>query len=400
MSITLLFDLDDTLLDTNLDVFIPAYFKSLSDYLEPQVPPGLIPHALLKSWDGMSANADPTRTLFDVFEALFFQQINQTKTDLVELFNTYYKEQFPKLARLTKPIPAAKTLVDWALSIGYRVAIATDPVMPRTATHERIRWAGLDPDRIELISTMEDFHFSKSSPAYFAEVLGRLGWPEGPVLVIGNDVQRDLVQAYLLGVKIYHVVNDSASSPGFEVGRGRLADLRKWLESTDLSTLEPSFQSPEAILAILRSTPAVLESFTSNFNSTNWTHKQDNDDWAMNELVNHLFDTELEVHGVQIDLMLEKDDAFLPRPESNVWVKERDYIHTNGAESLRKFADARINNLNKLTEINTDIWARKVRHAIFGRTSFLEAWSFMASHDRMHVQQASKALTNILRNRV
>ena len=33
MSLTLLFDLDDTLLDTNLDAFVPAYFQALSQHL-------------------------------------------------------------------------------------------------------------------------------------------------------------------------------------------------------------------------------------------------------------------------------------------------------------------------------------------------------------------------------
>ena len=33
MSLTLLLDLDDTLLDTNLDAFMPAYFQALSQHL-------------------------------------------------------------------------------------------------------------------------------------------------------------------------------------------------------------------------------------------------------------------------------------------------------------------------------------------------------------------------------
>jgi hypothetical protein len=34
MNLTLLLDLDDTLLDTNLDTFIPAYFQAFSDFLK------------------------------------------------------------------------------------------------------------------------------------------------------------------------------------------------------------------------------------------------------------------------------------------------------------------------------------------------------------------------------
>ena len=82
-------------------------------------------------------------------------------------------------------------LVDWAFAKGYRVAIATDPLFPRKAVYHRIRSAGLAPERFELVSSFETFHFTKSHPAYFAEVLGRLGWPNEPVLMVGNDVEHD-----------------------------------------------------------------------------------------------------------------------------------------------------------------------------------------------------------------
>jgi hypothetical protein len=37
-------------------------------------------------------------------------------------------------------------------------------------------------------------------------------------------------------------------------------------------------------------------------------------------------------------------------------------------------------------------WERKARHAIFGPTNFLEIISFIADHDRMHIQQAWRTL--------
>ena len=52
-------------------------------------------------------------------------------------------------------------LIDWAFSRGYRIAIATDPLFPRKATYHRLRWAGFDPERFELISSFEHFHFTK-----------------------------------------------------------------------------------------------------------------------------------------------------------------------------------------------------------------------------------------------
>jgi len=263
MSLTLLLDLDDTLLDTNLEAFVPAYFQALSQHMAGQVPPNIMLRALINGMHLMNENENPTRTLQEVFEDYFYPNLGISKDAMLHVVEEFYDDVFPTLGDHTRIRPDAAIFIEWALSRGFRIAIATDPLMPRKATYHRVRWAGLDPDGLELISTFDNFHFSKTHPAYYAEVLGRLGWPDGPVLMVGNDVARDLVPAYSLGLATYLIDGDSASNPGFEAGRGRLADLRPWLESINLSTLEPSFKSREAILGILASTPAVLRSFLS-----------------------------------------------------------------------------------------------------------------------------------------
>ena len=300
----------------------------------------------------------------------------------------FYDRVFPTLSVHTQQRPAAVPLIEWATACGYRVAIATDPLFPRKATYHRLRWAGFDPEQFDLISTFEDFHFSKTQPAYYAEVLGRLGWPDGPVLMVGNDVQRDLVPADRLGLKTYFIDGEAGSSPGFEAGRGKLGELRAWLESTELSTLMPSYKSREAILGIIASTPAVLQSLSAPLTEHDWRHEPTRDDWALSEIVCHLRDTEREVHQVQLDLMVERPDAFIPRPDTTVWASEREYLHVDGRLALAEFASARLVVLDRLRKLDDEIWSRQARHAIFGPTNFLEVLGFVADHDQMHVQQA------------
>ena len=48
MPFTLLFDLDDTLLDTNMDAFIPAYFQALGKHIENRVPTNVMLRALVQ----------------------------------------------------------------------------------------------------------------------------------------------------------------------------------------------------------------------------------------------------------------------------------------------------------------------------------------------------------------
>jgi len=226
-------------------------------------------------------------------------------------------------------------------------------------------------------------------------VLGRLGWPEGPVLMVGNDLERDLIPAQRLGLKTFFVDGESGASPGFETGRGTLADLRPWLESISLSTLEPSFKSRDAILAILASTPAVLRSLFASLTEEQWKYVPTHDDWAVNEIICHLADTEREIHQMQLNLMIQREGAFIPRPDSGVWASERQYLNIDGKAALMEFAQARIENIKTLKALDENTWNRSARHAIFGPTNFLEVISFMADHDRLHVQQAWKTLKNV-----
>jgi len=427
MSLTLLLDLDDTLLDTNLDAFMPAYFQAFSQHLAKHAAPDVMLRALIGGVNLMNENEDPMQTLEEIFDADFYARLGFSKHELIHVIEEFYDNVFPLLGQHTRQRPDAVPLIEWALSRGYRVAIATDPLFPRTATYHRLRWAGFDPELFELVSTFEHFHFSKTHPAYYAEVLGRLGWPEGPILMVGNDVARDLIPAHRLGLKTFLVEGETASSlepsplhvpdahlsrvqvPGsvgaappagtsqgeFGAGRGKLADLRPWLESINLSILEPSFKSREAILAIMVSTPAVLWSLSAPLAEEGWRQEPTPEDWAMNEIICHLRDTEREVHQTQLRLMIEREGAFIPRPDSGVWANEREYLNIDGKSALADFARARIHSLKTLKELDEEIWARNARHAIFGPTNFLEVTGFMANHDRLHVQQAWKTLKSV-----
>ncbi len=401
MKITLLLDLDDTLLDTNIEMFLPAYYEALAEYLRPEVDPAILTPALMSGIGVMLANSDPALTLQQVFEANFYPRIGVPREQLRDSIDRFYATVFPTLGAATMRRPGARELVEWALSNGHQVAIATDPVFPRQATLERVRWAGLEPHQFDLISTYETFHFTKNQPAYFAEFLGRLGWPDRPVLMAGNDIQRDLLPARSLGLTTYHV-NGAA---GAEVQRARqmldaateqmegdLPTLRSWLAGADLEPYVPAFSRKDAAFAMLRATPAVLHGLTAGLSRLEWATEPSVEDWAMVELVCHLRDTEREVHHAQISALLAEQHPFVPRPDAAVWAKQRKYLDEDGPTAVQELAMARLETLRSLADLPDSIWSKPARHAIFGRTNFGEVVGFMADHDRMHLQQAWNTL--------
>lgn len=396
MPLTLLLDLDDTLLDTNLSAFIPAYFQALAKDLAPHIDPSLMMRALLHGTNLMNQSDDFSRTLSDVFDDAFYPQLNLSKDKLLPAIENFYDNIFPSLQELTAQKSDAKPFVEWASAQGYRIAIATDPLLPRKATYHRLRWAGFDPEQFELVTTFEGFHFSKTHAAYYAEVLGRMGWPDEPILMVGNDLERDIQPAQKLGLATFHVDGESASSSGPEAGaRGTLTDLRRWLESADVKSLLPNFNSVDSILAVTMSTPAVLNGLLSEVTSEQWKQKSSTDAWTLTELVCHLRDTEREIHHMQLKLFAEQDEPFIPRPDTGVWASQRDYLHENGATVLAEFNAARQTTMSALKNISPDDWKRKARHAIFGPTTFQEVVGFIAEHDRLHIQQVWSILKGL-----
>jgi FMN phosphatase YigB (HAD superfamily) len=402
MTITLLLDLDDTLLETNTDVFLPTYYKALADHLSAQVPPADLMAALMSGIKLMLANRDPSRTLQQVFEDDFYPRLAIPKEKLRHGIEDFYASVFPTLKAVTRIRPGARELVDWAAAQGHHLAIATDPVFPRQATLERVRWAGLDPAQFDLISSFETFHFTKSQPAFFAEFIGRLGWPDRPILMAGNDEQRDLVPAQALGLPTYHVNGagrpESQSSEKIAVAvaagmQGDLGALRSWLQGAQLKPYVQALTTKDAISALLEATPAVLHGLTLDLTRLLWTSEPSRDDWALIELVCHLRDTEREVHHEQIARLIADSEPFVPRPDAAIWAKQRRYLTEDGPAALRELAAARMETINRLRDLPDEIWSKPARHAIFGPTNFMEVVGFMADHDRMHLQQAWNTLS-------
>ena len=389
MPLTLLLDLDDTLLDTNMDAFIPAYFQALSGALADHIDPAQMLPALMGGTKRMFANQDPSLRLKEVFDSYFFDKLGMDRKNLQSEIDDFYDEVFPSLEKLTKPRPAAVEMVQWAFAQGYRVVVATNPLFPAKAVHHRMRWAGLSPEQysFNLVTTYENMHFTKS-PAYYAEVMGCLGWPDDPVVMVGNDVDMDLVPARALGMPVYQVTSSGESDSSFTPdGKGSVSDVRRWIESSDTSNWKLKFDTPESLLAVLRSTPASLADLAEDVPEDQWTRCPECDEWSLNEIFCHLRDVELEVNIPRIQTLMQETNPFIAGQITDDWVVQRDYDRQNGREALKILANARVQLVETLSSLSLEDWKRSARHSIFGPTFLQELVGFIAGHDRSHIQQ-------------
>lgn len=390
MNITVLSDLDDTLLSTNVSQFFPSYFAGLGNTLKDLGSNKIIQNQIFFAIHQMENNQDPGKLLSEIFAEHFYKPLGSTEEAHKSIILNYYKEEYSKLQPLTTFRPEAPNLVDWCDRQNILFAIATNPVFPKIATRERIVWAGLDPETFPYFTTYEHFHFTKPNMAYYAECLGRLGWPDGKIVMIGDDPKRDIAPMQAMGFPTFQV---HPERNGYKGDEGTIADVRTWLEAVDSQPYtEPQF-SPKANLAIMRSTPAVMDYWLRFLPTEVFQNKPDSAEWNLTEIFWHLADFEDEVYLRQWEQIARDSTAQIIPPETNQWAKERAYHQKDPNDALKKFYQARMSSFEILDLlIEKGMLEQPIPHTVFGQPTLAELISFVSRHDRIHIRQSWHAI--------
>ena len=396
MTLTLLIDLDDTLLSNDIEIFQKAYFKRLAEALQPWASMEKFLPAMISAVQAMLDKKTPTLTMEERFDQVFYPQIGAAKPALIEVINQFYAKTFPELRKYTAPRPEAIELVRSAISRGWEVVVATNPLFPWTAIQQRLDWAGLSPDEFEfkLVTSYEKSHFSKPHPAYYAEILGCLNWPSGPLVMIGNSLEDDILPAEKLGLPTYwlHEVDSDTPARNALSQTGALENVLPWLEKVEMAQQTPDFQAISCIFATLQSTPAVFDSLSRSLPEEAWAHRPAETEWSLIEILAHLRDVDREVNLGRISQTIRGENPFLPGANTDPWVQERNYAAEPARAALEGFFESRTNLLELIDGATKLELAQPARHAIFGPTTLKELLGFIATHDRTHIRQAWSAI--------
>ncbi|NPV78126.1 MAG: HAD-IA family hydrolase [Anaerolineae bacterium] len=402
MRITVLFDLDDTLIGNNMDAFLKVYLKELSQFI-PNIAPQKFINDLLTATGKMAANQSPTSTLEEVFDQAFYPAIGQAKEELGEKIHHFYEQIFPTFKYLTQPRPEAISLVESIMQKGYEVVIATNPLFPKMATLHRLNWAGLPADRysFEIITTYEDFHFAKPNPAYFAEILARLGCPSNPVVMIGNSWEDDIIPAEKLGLPTFwlngaHQANSAAPRHCLSQ-TGQLADIPAWLDSIAGQAVDLPALQPDALLAALIATPAAFDFYKRKLTDQHWQISPLENSWSLLEITCHLRDTEVEIYSPRLQKLITEENPYFASIDPRDWAEIRSYRSQDWRLNLEQFVIERLNSLQQLSSLPAGYWQRSGHHAEMGPITLLSLVHAIVKHDQEHLNQANQLFKTINR---
>lgn len=230
----ILFDLDGTLLDIDMNYFLPQYFNKMMVLAKTHGIKDVEQMAkqIYKSTDVMIEDINPQTTNEEVFMRDFLSKFSQLNKDkAIEFFNHFYTTGFPELKEHTKTFPGVPEMMANVFDKGLKVVIATNSVFPRSAIEQRLNWAGVGGFDFELITSYEIMHACKPHLAYYEEIANHIGVSPTKCLMVGNDIGEDLT-AGQIGMKTF-LVEDRLIDKGIDLKptwRGNLQSLFKFFD--------------------------------------------------------------------------------------------------------------------------------------------------------------------------
>ena len=233
---TILFDLDGTLLPmSDQEAFLKAYMKGLAAKVAPlgYEPKKLIDTVLMGT--GRVIRNDGALRNETVFWQAFCGVFGEKAMEHLPVFEEFYRNEFQQVSATCGCDARAAKLIAALKEKGYRLVLATNPLFPAVATHSRIRWAGLNVEDFELVTTYENSSFCKPNIQYYEEIVKKLGLEPAQCLMVGNDVGEDMV-AGKLGMKTFLLTDCLLNRVGEDIEKyphGSFEALKSYIQSLE-----------------------------------------------------------------------------------------------------------------------------------------------------------------------
>ena len=229
----ILFDLDGTLLPMDNDVFTKGYLQLLAKtaakcgYEDARA-------FIMAMWKGVSdmVKNDGTCYNVDVFWKSIAEILGEEIYQYIPVFDAFYGNEFMEAKKFTGPNPMAKRAVELAGEKGQKVILATNPLFPTVAVHNRMGWVGLIPEDFDWITDYSNSRTCKPNPAYYLEIAEKFGLDPKKCLMIGNNAQEDAEAATAAGMSVF-LVTDCLINEGEmpNCPQGSFEDLIRYLEN-------------------------------------------------------------------------------------------------------------------------------------------------------------------------
>lgn len=377
-----LLDLDNTLLSNPDRQFAIAFMKAFDDHFKARLDIDNLAQTFRKGIQLSGQSRDTIQTNTDVMLQLLSDETGATTEQVQNIWQSFYETTYLSLRQYAAPIENNISLIESLLQQNIAVAIATNPIYPKIAIYERLKWAGLVSyiEQFTFITHSDNMHYAKPHPAYYAEVIARIGIEPDEALMIGDSVRNDIQPANQMGIPTIHFTeSDTLSKINEHVQQ------INWQAQYFSEPLLPNMIFPQ-----YEGNLGALYGLLSEVKEHQWIQRPDPDEWSILQIVSHLQISEREIQRHRLQMILENDNPFItsPTPPGS----ELKACHSDGFYIADQFRLERMKTMALLENLTDAQWLRPARHSIFGMTTLLEMAHFTAQHDRLHINQLCQTL--------
>lgn len=377
-----LLDLDNTLLHNPDRQFALAFMQAMDSHFKQTTNIDNVSSLFRKGIQTLSSHRDMMLTNTQVMEKIISDTTDIPIEQIQETLFSFYNTQYRDLERHTSPIANTQQLIDHILAQDIAVAIVTNPIYPQFAIHARLEWAGLSSyiNEFSFITHSDNMHFSKPHPAYYAEVVARIGIEFDEALIVGDSEVNDIQPARRVGLHTFHITESNT-----------LDKLSEHIHTQDWQHQHHQHPlAPDMIIPQYEGNLGALFGLLTEVKEHQWTQRPDQNEWSIIQILYHLQQSEAQVQRHRLQAILDEENPFIvsqPSPGPDL-----ETCDSSGFHIANQFRRERLTTIQLLSGLNVNQWQRPARHSIFGMTTLLEMAHFTAQHDRLHINQLCQTL--------
>ena len=218
------------MLPMDQEEFVKIYFTELSKRFCPvlKIDEKTLVKSVWKATGAMMKNNGDELNI-NVFWKVFAKLCGTGVLDYIKDFDNFYTNEFNECKRVCKYNPNVPEVIKVLKSKGYRLVAATNPVFPAVATNNRLTWAGVGKDDFVLVTTYENSGTCKPNPSYFKEIMDTLKVEPDECMMVGNDVDEDVIASGAVGISSYLVTDCLINREEKDISAYRSGSLRDLL---------------------------------------------------------------------------------------------------------------------------------------------------------------------------
>lgn len=389
----ILLDLDNTLLANPDKPFAQAFLAGVTDHFQRLHGYEDAAKALRESLKALAIEHNGTQSNAERM-AVYFQRVSSlSQEETRKAWNSFYSDIYPALMEpCVQPVRGAFELIQALREAGFALVIATNPIYPESAILARMAQVGLPTETgtYALVTGAELMHYPKTNPAYYAEILGRIGVEPDEALMVGDSETNDIQPAHAVGLHTFHITQEYAEpiQGGFN---GTLEDFSALIHDPEWVRRFPALPlRAEMIAPQYYGNIGALFGMLENVQPDYWNKRPDPNEWSILQILCHLLESEETYQRPQLERILHEDNPFIvaARPSG----PDLPVCDEDGMRIAHRFVTSRRQTLDFIATLQTEDWQRPARHSVFGLTTLVEMAHFTARHDRLHLNQLCQTI--------